>query len=314
MRIYLISILFINIIGYAQTYKPFPVDSATWGFLYISGAGYSNTKEYVKGDTILGGNTYHKVYSGGNNLVGFYKVLAGFYRESNKKIYGKVLYYADTSDILLYDFNLNIGDTFYDKQKDLSNSWITYKYKLVSVSMTTLTSDTRKKYDFNFVGFQGASSYSNLGYGCNFSWIEGIGYTKGIFGTRSPYSEGTQCYIANIVSNASFANLVCFEHKNVQYMAQSCLTLGLKERTINSSINIYPNPSNGMLTLQLEDATLSNYNLKLINVLGQEERMDELVKQSEIITLNIQRLKKGIYFLQVFDSGKLMCTEKIVKE
>ena len=79
-------------------------------------------------------------------------------------------------------------------------------------------------------------------------------------------------------------------------------------------LKIYPNPSSGMLTIQLEDATLSNYNLKLVNVLGQEETTDEVLRQNDIVTLNIQQLKKGIYFLQVFDRGKLIRTEKLIKE
>jgi hypothetical protein len=77
---------------------------------------------------------------------------------------------------------------------------------------------------------------------------------------------------------------------------------------------IYPNPSNGLLKIQIEDATISNYNLKLVNVLGQEETTDEVLKQNDIVTLNIQGLKKGIYFLQVFYKGKLIFTEKIIKE
>jgi hypothetical protein len=79
-------------------------------------------------------------------------------------------------------------------------------------------------------------------------------------------------------------------------------------------LKIYPNPSSGVFNIQLADATLSNYDLKLINVLGQEEKLDEVIKQNDVITLNIQQLKKGIYFLQVFDKGKLIHTEKIIKE
>jgi Secretion system C-terminal sorting domain len=307
MRNYLICLLFINVISNAQTYKPFPTDSASWGFYINSPSGVSNTKEIVKGDTILGGNNYYKVYSQLNNLI-------GFYRESGKKVYAKILNYADTSEILLYNFNLNVGDTFYDRRKDVSGTAFIYKYKVTSITASTLTSDVRMQFNFNYAGYQGAAtSYSNLGFSCNSFWLEGIGSIKGIFNTRTS-AEGTEYFVAAVVSNASFANLICFEHKNLQYMAQSCLTLGLKENETNSNIRFYPNPSSGFLNMQLTDATLSNYNLKLINVLGQEEKIDDLVKQSDIITLNIQQLKKGIYFLQVFDNSKLIHTEKIVKE
>jgi hypothetical protein len=87
-----------------------------------------------------------------------------------------------------------------------------------------------------------------------------------------------------------------------------------KFMTDDLRFKMYPNPSTGVLTIQLEDATISNYNLKLANVLGQEETTDEVLKQNDIVTLNIQGLKKGIYFLQVFYKGKLIFTEKIIKE
>jgi hypothetical protein len=94
------------------------------------------------------------------------------------------------------------------------------------------------------------------------------------------------------------------------------ITSIFKNSVIENSIkiNYYPNPSNGLLYIELTNAALNNYNLKLINVLGQEEKIDEWVKQNDIITLNIWHLKKGIYFLQIFDKEKLMRNEKIIKE
>jgi hypothetical protein len=64
----------------------------------------------------------------------------------------------------------------------------------------------------------------------------------------------------------------------------------------------------------LADATLNNYNLKLLNVLGKEETFDLLYEEDDILKLNVSHLKKGIYFLQVFDGGKLAQTAKIIKE
>ena len=90
---------------------------------------------------------------------------------------------------------------------------------------------------------------------------------------------------------------------------------GGKELEIKDNrLKIYPNPSGALLNIQATVAVITNCKLKLINVLGQEEKLDEWVKQNDIITLNIQQLKKGIYFLQVFDNSKLTHTEKIVKE
>lgn len=286
----------------AQTYKPFPIDSAIWGFHFTGPSGNSNTKEIIKGDTILGGNTYHKIYS-------HMSALMGFYRENSKKILAKVIGYSDTSEILIYDYNLNVGDTFYDKRSAYTPSLVTFKYKYILTSITTssITLDVRKQYNFNYVGQSPVTTYSNLGPSCNFYWIEGIGSTKGIFNNRSSV-EGTECHMAALISVASFAYLKCFEHKNTQYMPQSCLTLGLKEFAPDFNFKIYPNPTIGLLNLEAEKGT----RVKVINVLG------ELVKEEELKSIkqgiDISNLKNGIYFLQVYDKENLIGTTKIVKE
>ncbi len=307
MRINLIITACYFIISFtaqSQTYKPFPTDSAVWGFNQTGPSGTSYVKEKVKGDTLLGGKNYHKVYSQTN-------LLTGFYREFGKKIYSKINSYADTSEILIYDFNLNVGDTFYDKRTHPSLGSFKYKYVLTAITTTSLTTDVRKQYTFSSAGYQGpANIYSNLGSACNFYWIEGIGSLSGIFNNRDALIEGTECYIAALISNASFSYLKCFEHKNVQFMSQSCLILNQKEINNDLTFKIYPNPSNSFLNIELENFSApKNLTVKLVNLLGQIV-LD--CKQEK--TLNISSLKNGIYFLQLFDKENLIATEKIIKE
>ncbi|MDP1802977.1 MAG: T9SS type A sorting domain-containing protein [Bacteroidota bacterium] len=295
--------LIIHFIASSQTYQPFPIDSANWGFYKTSPSGPSYEKEIVKGDTLLGGKNYHKVYTQTNALT-------GFYREFSKKIYGKIIGYVDTSEILIYDYNLNVGDTFYDKRTTVGLMF-NYKFVVSSIATTTLTIDSRKQYNFTFEGYQGPpSSYSNLGSSCNFFWIEGIGSLKGIFNNRANTPEGTECYHAALISNASFSTLKCFEHKNLQYMSQSCLTLRNKEFNTTANLGMSPNPTTGILNLDLKNFTSTeNYSLKVVNLLGQNVMEAKLEK-----TLNISNLKNGIYFLKLFDKEKLITTEKIIKE
>ncbi|MBL7910972.1 MAG: T9SS type A sorting domain-containing protein [Bacteroidia bacterium] len=301
-KLLLVFCLILNF-AYSQTYKPFPADSANWGFYMTSPTGPSYQKEIIKGDTLLGGKNYHKVYNQTNTLL-------GFYREFAKKIYAKVIFYADTSEILIYDYNLNVGDTFYDKRTDLSITF-KYKYLVTSITTTSLTLDSRKQYNFSFEGYQGpVSSYSNLGGACNFYWIEGIGSLKGVFNNRAAIIEGTECYQAALISNASFSTLKCFEHKNVQYMSQSCLTLSNKEFNDSYSLNIYPNPTNEFINIDLGNfSETKKYDLKIINLLGQNVIEDKIENK-----INISTLKNGIYFLHLYDRENLIATEKIIKE
>jgi hypothetical protein len=83
---------------------------------------------------------------------------------------------------------------------------------------------------------------------------------------------------------------------------------------VNNKLQIYPNPNSGLLNIQLQNASLNHYALKLTNVLGQEVRIDEQIKQNDLITIDLSLLKKGIYFLQLFEKGALIHFEKIIRE
>ncbi len=89
-----------------------------------------------------------------------------------------------------------------------------------------------------------------------------------------------------------------------------CSTVGLNEfaSTGSATVRVYPNPTNGILSLDIEYGT----RIKVINVLG------EIVKEEELKYTNqyvyITSLKNGIYFLQVFDKDKLIGITKIIKE
>ncbi len=288
--VFLFSIYSFNLV--AQLYKPLPTDSATWGFLLNTPTGNSYVKETIKGDTLFAGNNYHKVYSQTN-------VLRGFYRESAKKIYAKIINYLDTSELIIYNFNLNVGDTFYDKRAANSPfTLFTYKYLLTSITTTTLTNDVRKQFNFSWVGQMGAPpSYTNLGMVCNFSWIEGLGSVKGIFNNRV-FEEGTECFNAALISNASTAYLRCFEHKGIQRMTQTCLTLNTNEQSDNYTISLYPNPTINYLNIESNTLAFESYQIQLFNNLGQSILVKEIRESKTQIDLSA--LTQGMYFVKVY--------------
>lgn len=295
MRAYFIIlvIVFTSLIFRSQTYKPFPTDSAVWGFHKSTPGGPLYERETVKGDTILGGKTYHKVYLN-NNPTAF----TGFYREFAKKLYAKVLNYADTSEILIYDLNLNVGDTFYDKRTQSAGQPFYYKYVLTSITTTSLTTDIRKQYNFTTAGYQGpASSYSNLGGACNFFWIEGIGSLKGVFNNRG-LGEGTPCYVAALVSNATFSTLQCFEHKFIQYMSNSCITLGQKKVNDKLAFKLYPNPANEFLNFEFDTDHYHN-KVFIYNSIGQLVKEEEIIRKNQV---NTKDLPNGVYLLQLLNA------------
>lgn len=85
---------------------------------------------------------------------------------------------------------------------------------------------------------------------------------------------------------------------------------GIIKNNLLNNINIYPNPTTGILNLETDNFSFSeNAEIKITNLLGQIIRACKLENK-----INISSLKNGIYFLQVFNNGKLFAVEKIVKE
>jgi hypothetical protein len=71
------------------------------------------------------------------------------------------------------------------------------------------------------------------------------------------------------------------------------------------NIKIYPNPAHTEIYIQADTPTI----LRLYDIFGRE------IKDCHENKLSISELKKGLYFLRVFDkNGNLLKTEKLIKE
>lgn len=105
-RLLFLFSIFLTIYANAQTsvYRPFPTNYGNWVYQYYDDLGIptSSFTEYtLNGDTTIASVSYKK--------ISMYSNYAGALRENNKIIY----FVPDTSsnEYVLYDFNLNIGDT-----------------------------------------------------------------------------------------------------------------------------------------------------------------------------------------------------------
>ena len=80
------------------------------------------------------------------------------------------------------------------------------------------------------------------------------------------------------------------------------------EEDILSTVSIYPNPSNGIININLEKN--ENYSIEVTNVLGEIIVLKEINSNS---TINLSEFGKGTYLVKVSNS-KLSTTERIVVE
>lgn len=81
----------------------------------------------------------------------------------------------------------------------------------------------------------------------------------------------------------------------------------------NSSIKIYPNPATDRITIDFSnDINVSDWNVKIINTIGQEVFSQSINQQQSTVSFNSMN-GTGIYFMRIYDdSNKLIDTKKII--
>jgi hypothetical protein len=187
---------------------------------------------------------------------------------------GKILLYdiQSNSDTLLYDFNLNIGDTL-----PLSFNNYHTDNTVVAIDSILVSSVYRKRFQIMDVN-------SNT-----FYIFEGIGHENGFLEPIPP-----------VINCAN--ELLCYSENDTSYypsIGLNCeLLLGI-DNTVEKpepSYNIYPNPSDGMIHIS---GNLSDCQLILYNNI--------FVKVKSLPTMNYIELKQkfgiseGLYFLEIFN-------------
>jgi len=80
------------------------------------------------------------------------------------------------------------------------------------------------------------------------------------------------------------------------------VNLGVNPNTILAEGKVFPNPTNGQITIEIENFQEA----QLTNVLG------ETVKQMDTPTSDLSELPAGVYFLEARDLNGLIYSEKVV--
>ena len=80
-----------------------------------------------------------------------------------------------------------------------------------------------------------------------------------------------------------------------------------------SLFTVYPNPSNGKFTVNVEGLQQANCKLSICNLLGQEIYTTFFMGQQSKLDIDLSDFTKGLYFVKV-DDGKNCYTQKIITE
>ena len=97
----------------------------------------------------------------------------------------------------------------------------------------------------------------------------------------------------------------------------SCSTtvVRLEDEAVSSSINIFPNPSNGDFRIELGNLNSNNVNVKITNVAGQVVYDAQNVSAIEnAVNVHLENVADGIYFVKVTDGVNVFVSQlNIVK-
>lgn len=304
MRIaYLIIILFIRKLLVAQTYLPFPNDTATWivNKYCSSPCNFSSDNQPAQvvqhGDSIKSGILYHKLYSvfSGTNSPIFHS----FYRESAKRIYCKyplgTIFGNDTTEFVLYDFNLNIGDTFTIKTPTagLSQTPPTPKIRLKSITTTTLSNVSGVWTAYTFTNVTSGGSYPLNLY---ITWYQGLAANQGFL-----YNLAYLSWPILTPSSYPYSyNFKCFYKSNSFTYSPGCVVTSVRNLNIDDiQLKLYPNSASEILNIELTNYFEPSLQFQITNNLGQILKHNEILIEGNKILIDIHDLQNGLYLFHV---------------
>lgn len=265
----------------AQDYEPIIQEGNEWHTLdVIVNPGfppndhYTTLVHWISDDTLVEGVRYTKVLETRNG-EGTPR-LAALLREENGKVWKR----ESSTDLLLYDFTAQVGDTV--RFGDFAESFV-----VDSISFEQIGGVDRKKIWFGLEYDITGEPYAIE------TWTEGIGSDMGLLFSGWFYATG------------GYYQALCF-HQNGELLWQNeyygtCMVDAVDEMDV-STISLYPNPASGVTHIEgVEAAEVQAY-----NALGQ---LVKTVRGSNEV--DVSGLPEGLYLLRITDGHGMNHTAKM---
>ena len=105
-------------------------------------------------------------------------------------------------------------------------------------------------------------------------------------------SDGNYYVIVNTADCSS-------DHSNIINL----ILTTLEEVEKSNTINIYPNPTDGKVTVKIHGENTGNAVIEILNIQGQTMRTEKMVVSENQLEVNLKMLPKGTYFMRIVFSG-----------
>jgi hypothetical protein len=278
----------------AQVYYPFPDSGAVWTIIIETQSSPTNyhmgyNSYELQGDTVIGSYTYKKIINGDNSVLG------GIRNDiPNHKVYfAGDFHWNNYGDTLLYNFDLNVGDTAYN---DIYNSqWVT----VTAIDSVIVQGQYHKRLILN--DFQGEE------------WVEGVGslnHPLAPLDFEFEWNNTLSCLqLANnsiSYQNGNFTTSCNSWHPYPAYcglMGETALT------EENFSVKFIQNTENSlMISVQKANGPTT---ISVFDIAGKELFAKKETDPNCVIDLT--NFASGLYILRVSDNSGNAVSEKFIR-
>ena len=273
----------------------------TWRMEWTNGANYpclelNDYIYYLNGDSVIGNLVYKKVFERrykkyhwlspppaynceGSYYNDFFRMLI---RQDSLKMYVRD---SDGIDTLLYDFDLQVGDT-------LPITYNLYMDDIVVTGIDSLLvgSSYRKVFEIPDYNPDG----NNL--------IEGIGFTTGLLDPFDcpEFPTVLKCFVQN-------------DTTYYPYYGDPCdMTVGIPKLTANEEMTYYPNPVIDKLVVNLNPSASIEY-VTCTRSDGQQVKIEFEQSDPQKIVIDFSDKNNGIYILHLYAKDAFIKAVKVLK-
>jgi hypothetical protein len=291
----------------AQDYNPLVKEGGVWREAIVRLVNPPDQFEVTKiqysimGDTIIDNIFYKKIYSMDyDSLVNNLQYMGAIREDSMQRVFALLVPNSpvfpndiinDSIETLIYDFNLMLGDTFF--VKGMSDS-----IQIVNnIDSVQIEGFWRKRISFSSVGLSTRV------------WIEGIGDMKGLFFPALYEFENRNTLTCYEDSEIFWTNPELVQH------GTNCFSVGIKRKMpkTNFSLQVYPNPASTIIYFDFKNSFSKPITVTIYNLLGQQETEVVSLTTQKTISINLNNLKKGVYFYKSLSNSKIIGSGKFIK-
>lgn len=259
-------------------------DKVSWTEKEVSAfdGSISSHKYKFSEDSIFFSTLYYKELLSSTEQFGSnYTGLNRYFREENNRIYE----YNQNQEILMYDFNLNLNDTF-NVENPLSQITFPITVNIILDSTLLLNDEHRRTIAMYCKGIEPTLT----------TWIDGIGSTSGFL---SVYNSCA--FDINTTLNCFYIN------DTLAYInpeSKGCWTTATSNvKTV--SFSIIPNPSKDKIEIKGE-VDFDKINIYSITGIKMKNFQKEKI-------IDVSELRKGLYIIELERKGHSLGKQKFVK-